>query len=121
MPDFELLPALFTAAARRSPEAVAVRDGHHRLSYADLDRRAGALSAVLAASGTGRGHLVAVVLDRSADLVVTLLGVLRAGAAYLPISPGDPAERLRFLLDDARPSLVLTTTAQAARLTWLDP
>ncbi|WP_242889908.1 non-ribosomal peptide synthetase [Actinomadura litoris] len=111
-----LLPEMFAARAAKDPDAPAVRDGDHALTYAGLDARSARLAGSLNARGIGRGHLVAVVLDRSADLVATLLGVLRSGAAYVPISPDDPSERTRFLLEDAAPSLVITSPRHAPGL-----
>ncbi|MDX3193712.1 amino acid adenylation domain-containing protein [Streptomyces sp. MN03-5084-2B] len=101
------LHQLFTAQARRTPDAEAVVCGPDRLSYRELGERAGRLAAGLAARGIGTGDVVAVVLPRSAELVVALLGVLRTGAAYLPLDPGYPAERVRAMTADARPVLTI--------------
>ncbi|UYM25874.1 AMP-binding protein [Streptomyces sp. AD16] len=93
------------AAAR--PDAVAVVAGRDRLSYARLDARAEELARHLAARGVRPGDRVAVSLPRSAGLVVALLAVLKAGAAYVPLDPAHPAERLRATLADAAPVLTL--------------
>lgn len=114
-------PEMFRAQAARSPAAPAVRDGNRELDYRELDDRSTLLAQSLVARGIGRGHLVAVVLDRSPELVVALVAVLRAGAAYVPISPDDPADRVGFLLRDARPSLVITSARHAQSFPWLDP
>jgi amino acid adenylation domain-containing protein len=98
---------LFAARAGRAPDAVAVCCGGEWLSFAEVDARAGRLARVLAARGAGPEQVVAVVMDRSAGLVVALLAVLRAGAAYLPVDPGYPAERVSYMLADARPVCVL--------------
>jgi amino acid adenylation domain-containing protein len=108
------LPALFEAQAARAPDAVAVVCGDLRLSFGELDRRANRLARVLVSRGAGPESLVAVVLERSAELVVALLAVLKAGAAYLPVDPGYPAERVAFMLADAAPAIIVTTTATAA-------
>ena len=114
------VPELFRAQATKTPQACAVREGGREMRYAELDGRSARLAGSLHARGVGRGQLVMVILDRSAELVVALLGVLRAGAAYVPVSPDDPAERVGFLLADARPSLVITSSRRAEDLPALD-
>jgi amino acid adenylation domain-containing protein len=108
------LPALFEARAARDPAAVAVIFAGTALSYAELDRRANRLARLLVARGAGPESLVAVLLDRSADLVVVLLAVLKAGAAYLPVDPGYPAERVAFMLADADPVIIVAAAATAS-------
>ena len=110
------LPALFEAQVARAPDAVAVVFGDQVLTYETLNRRANQLAHMLIARAVGPEGLVGVVLPRSPDLVVALLGVLKAGAAYLPLAPTDPAQRLAWLLDDARPACVVTTSAVTSRL-----
>ncbi|WP_306208569.1 non-ribosomal peptide synthetase [Actinoplanes sp. RD1] len=97
--------------ADNDPAAVAVRAGATTLTYAELAERSGAVAATLRAAGVSRGDVVAVATRRTADLPVALLGVLRAGAAYLPVDPGYPAARIEFMLDDARPVAVLADDA----------
>ncbi|GAB7182189.1 peptide synthase [Kitasatospora sp. Ki12] len=101
------LHGLFTAQARRTPDAEAVVYGERRVSYAELDALSGGLAATLAAEGIGPGDVVAVALPRGVDLVVALLAVLRTGAAYLPLDPEYPPERVRAMTEDARPALTL--------------
>ncbi|WP_172381343.1 AMP-binding protein [Streptomyces sp. MNP-20] len=116
-PDLDVTaPALVDRWAAHTPEAVAVACGDVRLTYRDLVDRAGRLARALAGRGVGPESVVAVVLPASADLMVVLLGVLKAGAAYLPIDPDYPAERVAFMLGDARPVLVVTTERASARL-----
>ncbi|MGH3244436.1 MAG: amino acid adenylation domain-containing protein, partial [Spirillospora sp.] len=109
------LDAVIAAQAARTPDAAAVL-GDTRLTYAELDRRARAVAVRLRARGTRPGDVVAVALPRSADLVVTLLGVLKAGAAYLPLDIDQPADRLAYMLGDSGTGTVLTTREAAARL-----
>ncbi|PVC83858.1 non-ribosomal peptide synthetase [Streptomyces sp. CS090A] len=98
----------FAEQVRRTPEAVALRCGGKSLTYAQLADRVDRLSRELRARGAGRGTLVAVALPRSEALVVTLLAVAAAGAAYVPLDPRYPADRLRYMLDDTRPLLLVT-------------
>ncbi|MGW4409684.1 amino acid adenylation domain-containing protein [Nonomuraea sp. NPDC004702] len=103
-----LVPALVARSAEHTPDAVALRCGGDLLSYRQLVTRADALAATLHRSGVGRGHVVGVALPRGMDAVVALLGVLRAGAAYLPLDPADPAPRRERLLADSGAAAVLT-------------
>ncbi|MGW2834864.1 amino acid adenylation domain-containing protein [Streptomyces sp. NPDC001286] len=107
------VPALFEARAAATPDAVAVISADESLTYRETDRRADRLARGLAARGIGPESLVAVALPRTPDLVVALLGVLKAGAGYLPIDPEYPSARLEFLLSDAAPSLILTAPGSA--------
>ncbi len=95
------LPALVAAQVKRTPQAVAVVDEHRRLSYAELQARADRLSTALRRAGAGPERCVGVCVGRSVDLVVALLGVLGSGAAYVPLDPAYPAERLAFMAGDA--------------------
>ncbi|HET7197470.1 MAG TPA: amino acid adenylation domain-containing protein, partial [Burkholderiales bacterium] len=102
------------AAAR--PEAIAVSMGAMALRYGDLAVRVEALARVLRARGVGPERVVGVLLERSLELVVGVLAVLKAGGAFLPLDPSHPAARLAQVLGDAGAGLVLTTRALAARL-----
>ncbi|MFG2918788.1 amino acid adenylation domain-containing protein [Kitasatospora sp. NPDC048298] len=113
--------------ARLAPDAVAVRCGAERLTYRELDRRANRLARHLRARGARPERLVGVCLPRSADLVVALLAVLKSGAAYLPLDPDLPAQRMAFMLADAEVPLLLTRRSLADRLprhdattVWMD-
>jgi len=110
------LPELFEAQAARAPGALAVACGDVALSYAELDERAGRLAGHLTSLGAGPERLVAVVMEKSAEVFVAWLGVAKSGAAFLPIDPAYPAERIGFMLADARPDLVVTTMAAAPSL-----
>ncbi|MFI0790723.1 amino acid adenylation domain-containing protein [Streptomyces lydicus] len=103
-----LLPDLLAAQAAGTPEAVAVVCDGSILTYAELDERANRLARLLIAQGAGPERLVAVALPRSVELLVALLAVLKSGAAYLPLHRGDPAERLRYVIADAGPVLLVT-------------
>ncbi|GLF99914.1 non-ribosomal peptide synthetase [Streptomyces yaizuensis] len=103
------VPALFAAQVARRPGAAALESGDTVIDYAELDARSDAVARTLVANGAGPESAVAVVMDRSADLVVAFLAVLKAGAVYLPVDPVHPAERVGYMLDDARPVCVLTT------------
>ncbi|MFR9755899.1 amino acid adenylation domain-containing protein [Streptomyces sp. TR06-5] len=110
----------------RYADRVAVSRGGERLTYAELDRRANRLAHRLRAEGAGRGTLVALFMERCPDMMVALLGTLRAGAAYVPMEVNFPEERLRYLLEDSGAVAVLTqdhlagalpkTTARVLRL-----
>ncbi|WPW33099.1 non-ribosomal peptide synthase/polyketide synthase [Streptomyces atratus] len=111
-----LLPALFERQVYRTPNAPAVTDGDTELSYAELNARANRLARLLIDRGAGPERLVAVALPRCADLVVTLLAVLKSGAGYLPVEPDLPADRVAAMLADARPVQVVTSSGVAAPL-----
>ncbi|MFD0305959.1 non-ribosomal peptide synthase/polyketide synthase [Streptomyces sp. NPDC127119] len=110
----DTLVDLFEARAARTPDALAVTCGTDRLDYATLDAAAGRLAHRLAEAGAGPERFVALALPRSTDLVVAVLAVLKTGAAYLPIDPKLPAERVAQLLDDATPVTLVTTTPMTA-------
>ncbi|MDH0865612.1 non-ribosomal peptide synthetase [Mitsuaria sp. GD03876] len=112
----ELVHTLFDAQVERTPQAIAVSAEDGTLTYAELQARSNRLAQALAARGAGPDQLVGVCMERSADLVVALLGVLKAGAAYVPLDPDLPPARLGWILRDARPALVLTQQAIASRL-----
>ncbi|MER7895670.1 non-ribosomal peptide synthase/polyketide synthase [Streptomyces sp. NPDC096046] len=114
--DGATLPALFEEQVARTPGRTAVTCGATRLDYAGLNRRANRLARLLAARGAGPESLVALCLPRTADLLPVLWAVLKSGAGYLPVDPGYPAERIRFILADAAPALVLATRETAHAL-----
>ncbi|WP_409180685.1 amino acid adenylation domain-containing protein [Amycolatopsis sp. VS8301801F10] len=114
-PVTQTIPDRIAALVRTQPDSVAVVCGDTVLSYRDLDSRAARLATVLARRGVDREAVVGVALPRSADLVVALAALLRAGGAYLPIDPEYPPERMAFMLRDTRPALVVTTAELADR------
>ncbi|WP_078630301.1 non-ribosomal peptide synthetase [Streptomyces roseochromogenus] len=108
--------ALVAAQAEHTPGAPAVVHGERSLTYGELADRVGRLARLLAERGAGPGRLVALALPRDLDLVPALLAVLRTGAAFLPLDPEFPAERLSAVLAEADPALLLTTEELAGRL-----
>jgi amino acid adenylation domain-containing protein len=117
--DFSPFTPAHLLAGRRaaeSPEALAVSAHGRRLTYGQLGRRAAALARRLRQLGAGPERLVALLLEHSADSVVAPLAALEAGAAYLPLDPAHPPERLAFMLDDARPVALLTHSHLLDRL-----
>ncbi|GHH43110.1 non-ribosomal peptide synthetase [Lentzea cavernae] len=108
------LPALFAAQVARTPHAPAVEFDGAVLTYAELDDRATALARVLHRAGAVPGRTVGVALPRSLELIVALYAVHKTGAAYLPVDPGYPADRVEHMVTDAAPVLVLTPESLAA-------
>ncbi|MEV7914249.1 non-ribosomal peptide synthetase/MFS transporter [Streptomyces griseus] len=108
LPDDATLTGLVAEQIARTPDAVAVGFGGETLTYAELDRAAERIARRLAREGIGPGSLVAVSAERSPDLLPGLLGVLRTGAAYTPLDPEYPAERLAFMLADSGAEVLLT-------------
>jgi amino acid adenylation domain-containing protein len=113
-----LLHTLFAEQVeeRRAERAVFCSDVE--LTYGDLDRRANQVGRRLRELGARPNHLVAVVMEKGWEQVVAVLGILRSGAAYLPIDPGLPAERFRYLLEQAEVELALTQALPGVELSW---
>ncbi|MEU6672517.1 amino acid adenylation domain-containing protein, partial [Streptomyces sp. NPDC046727] len=103
------LPVLFEEQVARTPDAAAVIQDDTTLSYAELNARANRLARLLVERGAGPERIVALALPRSIEQVVAVYAVVKAGAAYLPVDPEYPADRIAYMLDDARPVCVLTT------------
>ncbi len=100
--------SLFEEQARRTPEAVAVSQGETRLTYAELNERAEGLAANLRSQGIGPESRVGIQMERTPDMLVAVLGVLKSGAAYVPLDPLHPQERLNLILEAAQPQIVLS-------------
>ncbi|WP_437277994.1 amino acid adenylation domain-containing protein [Sorangium sp. So ce375] len=107
---------LFEAQVARQPEAVALIHEEERLTYAMVDERARRLSRRLVRLGVGPETRVGICLDRSADVVIAVLAVLKASGAYVPIDPTHPADRIAFMLADASPAVLITRTELSGRL-----
>ena len=104
---------LFCEQARRTPDAVALRHLSAECSYAELDRRSGQLAQWLVRQGVQRGAIVGIMAHRSIEQIVALLGILKAGAAYLPIDPEHPADRIAYMLQNAGAAMVLASGSTA--------
>src|SRR5262249_23903719 len=110
-PALECLHHLVEAQVDQTPDAVALVCGEERLTYRELNRRANRLAHHLRAQDVGPDKPVGICLERSAALVEALLAILKAGGAYVPLDPAHPAERLAFLLEDARLRVIVTRQA----------
>ncbi|MFG1660109.1 amino acid adenylation domain-containing protein, partial [Micromonospora chersina] len=111
-----LVPALFSTQAARTPDALALVGGDVEWTYREVEERANRLARHLVAAGVGPESVVALMLERSPQLLVAILGVLKAGGAYLPVDPDQPRERIGHVLSDARPVAVL---AQLRTAPWV--
>lgn len=107
------LPEQFEKQAALRPDAIAVVYENQELSYAELNERANRLARMLISEGVGPEQFVALALPRSLEMAVGLLAVLKAGAAYLPLDPDYPADRIAFMLKDAQPAFIMTNTKAA--------
>ena len=110
------VPGLFQAQVTRTPDAPAVIFQDNRLSYAELNQRANRLARLLISNGAGPERFVTIAMPRSPDMIVAVLAVLKAGAAYVPVDPAYPPDRIAYMLTETNPVTVLTTTGAAATL-----
>jgi amino acid adenylation domain-containing protein len=111
------LHELIADQAQRTPDRVAVRGSGRTLTYRELVEAIDRVAAALAAAGAGPGRMVAVMIDRSIELPVALLGVLKSGAAFVPVDPAYPPHRQAYMLDDSGAEITLTVTRLAVRAT----
>ncbi|WP_328359235.1 amino acid adenylation domain-containing protein [Mycobacterium sp. NBC_00419] len=114
------IPALFAAQAAHVPEALALTCDGQSMTYRELDEASNRVAHLLAGQGVGPGQRVALLFTRSAQAIVAILGVLKTGAAYVPIDPAVPSTRMEFMLDDSKPAAAITTTDLAGRLAERD-
>ena len=112
------LHELFAEQAQRTPDAIALIFSNERITYRDLDERGNRLAWHLRSLGVGPDTIVGLCINRSSALVVGLLGIMKAGGAYLPLDPNYPAERLAYITADAKPRVIVT---EAAFLATFDP
>ena len=119
-PCADVLHTLFEQQVARTPEATALVSGDRRLSYSELNQRANQLAHHLRKKGVSAEDLVGVFMERSIEMVVALFGILKSGAAYVPLDPDYPAERLDFMLDDAGIGVLLTQESLSGRLPTTD-
>jgi amino acid adenylation domain-containing protein len=115
-PSEQCVHQVFETRAELIPDAVAIVSRDTRVTYAELNRRANQIAHYLQGRGVRLGELVGLCVERSVEMVAGLLGILKAGAAYVPLDPAYPQERLAFVLEDADVSLVLTQQRFASRL-----
>lgn len=99
---------MFEQQAARMPDSPALEHDARQITYGELNRQANSLAHFLQNLGAGPETLIGVCLERGLDMVVALLGILKAGAAYVPLDPGYPRERLQYMVEDSRPAVVLT-------------
>ncbi|HHO69806.1 MAG TPA: amino acid adenylation domain-containing protein [Gammaproteobacteria bacterium] len=116
LPSGTCIHDLFLQRAAAQGEAVAVVTADAELSYAELAARSGRLASYLRGRGVGPGSFVAISLERGVDMLVAVLGVLRAGGAYIPLDPDYPVERLAYMLEDSGAGLLLTQASLEERL-----
>jgi amino acid adenylation domain-containing protein len=110
-PRAETVPALIEAQVRRAPDAVALTYRERRMTYRELNGRANRVARRLRKLGVGPNDLVAICLERSPEMIVALLGILKSGGAYVSLDPAYPKERLAFMLEDSAAKVVLTVDA----------
>ena len=110
------LPQLFEAQVARTPNARAVVYEGKQLTYEELNQAANALAHTLLAQGVGPERLVGLCVERSLDLVIGILGILKAGGAYLPLDPAYPKDRLHYMLQDSKTTILVTQQNLAEHL-----
>ena len=112
-PRERLMHQHFEANCDRQPDAIAAHDGQRSVRYGELEREANRVAHVLMTQGVKPGDLVGLAVERGISMLASMLGILKAGAGYIPLDPAFPQARLQHMLDDGQPSVVLTTRALA--------
>lgn len=118
--DVASLGEQLAARAAEAPDRIAIRANGHSMTWAEFDRRSSGFAELLEERGVGADQIVGVYMDRSLDLVIALAGIVRTGAAYLPLDPTHPKDRTHFVVSDAAPRLIITTSELATDLEGLD-
>ena len=116
LPAEPTIAALFAAQAAATPDAVAVRFGDRDMTYAELDARADAVARALREAGAGPGRLVGLYVERTLEMLVGLVGIVKAGAAYVPLDPGFPHDRLAYMVETAQSTVLVTQASLRDRL-----
>jgi amino acid adenylation domain-containing protein len=112
----ETISGSFEQQVERTPDSIAIQIGRDSMTYRELDRRSNQLARILLRYRLEPDSLVAVSFERSLEMIVSMLAILKAGAGYLPIDPSYPVERIKMILEDANPSAILTQQALSAKL-----
>ncbi|PSL44170.1 non-ribosomal peptide synthase protein (TIGR01720 family)/amino acid adenylation domain-containing protein [Chitinophaga niastensis] len=115
-PENETIVDLFAQQALRTPDNVAIVSANHLLTYQELDERSNQLAHYLRSKGVTRESLVPVCIERSADMLIGIMGIMKAGAAYVPVDPEYPAARISFMLEDTAAPLILCSRKCLAAL-----
>jgi amino acid adenylation domain-containing protein len=110
LPEHESIKELFEDQVTRTPDSTAVVFGAERHTFEELNRRANRIASLLRSNGVGPGTLVGVLMEKSLDLAPAVLGVVKAGGAYIPLDPMYPPDRIEFMISDADPKVLLTHT-----------
>lgn len=114
------IPVVFAVQVERAPETVALVCRDRSWTYRELDQITNRIAHLLAGNGAGPGEVVGLLVPRSGEAIIGLLAILKTGAAYLPIDPAHPDERIKFMVSDAGPVAVLTTADLGSRFEGLD-
>ncbi|WP_342755402.1 amino acid adenylation domain-containing protein [Pantoea sp. MBD-2R] len=121
IPHERCLHELIALQAARTPDSIAVRDATGEISYAELEARANAVAWALHEHGVGPDSIVGLCTERDRGMVIGLLGIMKAGAAYLPLDPDYPAGRLDLILNDARPAVLVTQSGLTSATSFSGP